>query len=90
MANRSERVKSSLKAMGEATAQQVRDEMGEEAEEYSVREIANRLDELVLNEPDEFGKVGDVYRWVVYYRFKAATHHPDFSSIPLKRCDLDH
>jgi len=46
--------------MGESTAQQVHDAM--ELNPYSVREVANTLDEMVLNEPDEFEKIGEAYR----------------------------
>ena len=46
--------------MGEGTAQQVHDAM--ELNPYSVREVANTLDEMVLNEPDEFEKIGEAYR----------------------------
>lgn len=46
--------------MGEGTAQQVHDSM--QPTPYSVREVENTLDELVLHEKQEFEKVGDVYR----------------------------
>jgi hypothetical protein len=67
---RYEAVKSRLKAMGEGTAQQVHDLLGEEAGAYSVREVENTLDELVLNEKEEFKKVGTAYRWTEHYRFR--------------------
>ena len=57
---RYETVKSRLRVMGEGTAQQVHDAM--ELSPYSVREVANTLDEMVLNEPDEFEKIGEAYR----------------------------
>jgi hypothetical protein len=65
---RYETVKSRLRAMGEGTAQQVRDSM--DPGPYSVREVENTLDELVLHEKQEFQKVGSVYRWTKHYRFR--------------------
>ncbi len=46
--------------MGEGTAQQVHDSM-DEANPYSVREVENTLDEMVIHERDYFEKVGGVY-----------------------------
>ncbi len=66
---RYETVKSRLRAMGEGTAQQVHDSM--EPTPYSVREVQSTLDEMVLAEQDEFGKVADMYRWKKHYRFRA-------------------
>ena len=60
-------VKSRLQAMGEATGQQVHDAM---EDQYPVREVENVLDELVQNEPDEFEKSGEVYRWKKSYRVR--------------------
>lgn len=60
-------VKSRLKAMGEGTGQQVHDAM---ANQYAVREVENVLEELVQNEPDEFEKAGELYRWKKSYRFR--------------------
>jgi hypothetical protein len=57
---RYETVKSRLRVMGEGAAQQVHDAM--ELNPYSVREVANTLDEMVLNEPDEFERIGETYR----------------------------
>jgi len=57
---RYETVKSRLRVMGEGAAQQVHD--ATELNPYSVREVANTLDEMVLNEPDEFEKIGEAYR----------------------------
>jgi len=54
-------VKSRLRAMGEGTAQQVHDAL--DPTPYSVREVENTLDEMVLAERDEFERVGRVYRW---------------------------
>jgi hypothetical protein len=65
---RYESVKSRLRAMGEATAQQVHDAM--EPTPYSVREVENTLDEMALAEQDEFEKVADLYRWKKSYRFR--------------------
>jgi site-specific recombinase XerD len=58
---RYEAVKHRLRAMGEGTAQQVRNSM--EPTPYSVREVENTLDEMALAEQDEFQKVGEMYRW---------------------------
>jgi hypothetical protein len=66
---RYEAVKSRLRAMGEGTAHQVHNSM--EPTPYSVREVQSTLDEMVLAEQDEFGKVGNVYRWKKHYRFRA-------------------
>jgi hypothetical protein len=73
---RYETVKSRLRAMGEGTAQQVHDSM--EPTPYSVREVEveNTLDEMALAEQDEFGKMGDVYRWKKHYRFHAGENQP--------------
>jgi len=60
-------VKSRLQAMGEATGQQEHDAM---EDQYPVRELENVLDELVQNEPDEFEKSGEVYRWKKSYRVR--------------------
>jgi hypothetical protein len=60
-------VKSRLKAMGEGTGQQVHDAM---TDQYAVREVENVLDELVKNEPNEFEKAGELYRWKKSYRFR--------------------
>ena len=65
---RYETVKHRLKAMGEGAAQQVHSSM--EPTPYSVREVENTLDELVLHEKQEFEKAGDVYRWKKHYRFR--------------------
>ena len=65
---RYEAVKSRLRAMVEGTAQQVHDSM--EPTPYSVREVQSTLDEMVLAEQDEFGKVADMYRWKKHYRFR--------------------
>jgi hypothetical protein len=43
----------------EGTAQQVHDSL--EPTPYSIREVENTLDEMVIHERDEFEKVGDVY-----------------------------
>jgi hypothetical protein len=64
---RYETVKSRLKAMGEGTAQLVHHAM--QPTPYSVREVENTLDELVVNEKEEFTKLGTVYRWSKHYRF---------------------
>ena len=63
------RVRSRLQAIVEGTARQVHDAM-EKPNPYSVREVENALDELVQNEPDEFGKAGEVYGWKKSYRFR--------------------
>ena len=55
--------------MAEATAQQVHDAL--ESTPYSIREVENTLDEMVLAEQDEFEKAGDVYRWKGSYRYDA-------------------
>lgn len=60
-------VKSRLQAMREATGQQEHDAM---EDQYPVRELENMLDELVQNEPDEFEKSGEVYRWKKSYRVR--------------------
>jgi len=65
---RYETVKSRLRAMGEGTAQQVHDALDPTL--YSVREVDNTLDEMVLAERDEFERVGRVYRWKKSYRFR--------------------
>jgi len=65
---RYEAVRSRLRAMGEGTAHQVHNSM--EPTPYSVREVQSTLDEMVLAEQDEFGKVGNVYRWKKHYRFR--------------------
>jgi hypothetical protein len=65
---RYEAVKHRLRAMAEGTAQQVHDSM--EPTSYSVREVANTLDEMALAEQDEFQKAGDLYRWKKHYRFR--------------------
>lgn len=65
---RYETVKSRLRAMGEGTAQRLRDSM--EPCPYSVREVENTLDEMALAEQDEFEKVADLYRWKKHYRFR--------------------
>ena len=65
--------KSRLKAMGEGTAQQVHESMNEESQRAcSIRDVENTLDELVINEKEEFTKTGDVYRWTKHYRFREA------------------
>jgi hypothetical protein len=56
---RYETVKSRLRTMAEGTAQQVHDSM--EPTPYSVREVENTLDEMVIHERDDFEKVGGVY-----------------------------
>jgi hypothetical protein len=61
-------VKSRLRVMGEGTSQQVHHSM--EPTPYSVREVENTLDELVLREKEEFTKLGAVYRWTKHYRFR--------------------
>jgi hypothetical protein len=66
---RYETVKSRLRAMGEGTAQQVHDAL--DPTPYSVREVENTLDELVVNEKEEFAKLGTVYRWLKHYRFSS-------------------
>jgi hypothetical protein len=71
---RYETVKSRLRAMGEGTALQVRDSM--EPTPYSVREVANTLDEMALAERGEFERVADVYRWKKSYRFRADENLP--------------
>ena len=53
---------------GEGTAQQVHNSM--EPTPYSVREVENTPDEMVIHERDDFDKVGDVYRWKKHYRFR--------------------
>ena len=58
---RYETVKSRLRAIGEATAQQVHDSM--EPSPYSVREVESTLGEIVLHEKEGFEKVDDSYRW---------------------------
>ena len=55
--------------MGEGTAQQVHDAL--DPTPYSVREVENTLDEMVLAEQDDFEKTGDVYRWKKSYRYDA-------------------
>jgi hypothetical protein len=65
---RYEAVKSRLRMMGEGTAQQVHDSM--EPSPYSVREVENTLDEMVIHERDDFEKVTNVYRWKKHYRFR--------------------
>ena len=67
--SRYEAVKSRLRALGEGTAQQVHDSM--EPSPYSVREVENTLDEMVIHERDEFEKLANVYRWKKHYRFRA-------------------
>src|SRR5260370_16894951 len=76
-------VRSRLQAIVEGTARQVHDAM-EKPNPYSVREVENALDELVQNEPDEFGKAGEVYGWKKSYRFlmgvvQACKHGLEFS-----------
>ena len=73
---RYERIKSRLKTMGEGTALQVHESMGEDAEAYSIHEVENTLDELVLHEKAEFRKVGAVYRWTKHYRFRTGENLP--------------
>lgn len=53
--------------MGQGTAQQVHDAL--DPTPYSVREVENTLDEMVLAEHDEFEKARGVYRWKKHYRF---------------------
>jgi hypothetical protein len=65
---RYEAVKSRLRAMGEGTSKQVHDSM--EPSPYSVREVENTLDEMVIHEHDEFEKLANVYRWKKHYRFR--------------------
>lgn len=65
---RYEAVKSRLRAMGEGTAQQVHDSM--EPTPYSVREVENTLDEMVIHEREDFERVGTVYRWKKHYKFR--------------------
>jgi hypothetical protein len=65
---RYETVKSRLRAMGQGTAQQVHDAI--EPSPYSVREVENTLDEMVLAERDEFERADAVYRWKKHYRFR--------------------
>ncbi len=62
-------VRSRLQGIVEGTGRQVHNAM-EKPNPYSVREVENVLDELVQNEPDEFGKAGEVYRWKKSYRFR--------------------
>jgi hypothetical protein len=62
-------VRSRLQGIGEGTGQQVHDAM-EKPNPYPQREVENVLDELVQKEPDEFEKVGEVYRWKKSYRFR--------------------
>jgi hypothetical protein len=62
---RYETVKSRLRAMGESTAQQVHHAM--EPSLYSVREVENTLDEIVLHEKEEFEKFDHLYRWKKSY-----------------------
>jgi hypothetical protein len=62
-------VRSRLQGIGEGTGQQVHDAM-EKPNPYSQREVENVLDELVQKEPEEFEKVGEVYRWKKSYRFR--------------------
>lgn len=64
---RYETVKSRLRAMGQGTAQQVHDAI--EPSPYSVREVENTLDEMMLAEQDEFERVDAVYRWKKHFRF---------------------
>lgn len=66
---RYETVKSRLRVIGEGTAQQVHDAI--DPSPYSVREVENTLDEMALAEPDEFGKVGEIYRWKKHHRFRS-------------------
>lgn len=66
--SRYEAVKSRLRAMGEGTAQQVHASM--EPSPYSVREVENTLDEVVIHERDDFDKSHGVYRWKKHYRFR--------------------
>ena len=68
--SRYERVKSHLRVIGEGTAAQVRHSIVEEPEAYLRREVQSTLDELVLNKPDEFEKIGNVYRWEKHGRFR--------------------
>ncbi len=66
--SRYEAVKSRLQAMGEGTAQQVHASI--EPSPYSVRDVENTLDEMVIHERDEFEKLANVYRWKKHYRFR--------------------
>lgn len=64
-------VKERVKAMGEGTAQQVLDAMNSEnPTPYSTKEVETQLGCLVEREPQEFSKVGFVYRWTKQYRFR--------------------
>jgi hypothetical protein len=65
---RYETVKSRLRAMGEGTAPQVHESM-DEPNPYSVREVENTLDEMVIHARDEVEKVGGVYQWKKSYPF---------------------
>lgn len=67
---RYEYVKAWLQAMGHGTAQQVYDAM-DQPNPHSQREVENVLEELVLNEPEEFEKVDVVYRCKKSYRSRA-------------------
>jgi hypothetical protein len=37
---------------------------------YSMREVENTLDELVVHEKKDFEKIGAVYQWTKHYRFR--------------------
>jgi len=67
--SRYERVKSRLRVMGEGTVAQVHGAISEEIDAYSEREVKSTLDELVLNESEEFEKIGALYRWTKHHRF---------------------
>jgi len=64
---RYEAVKSRLRALGQGTAQEVRDSM-DEPNPYSVREVENTLDEMVIHERGDVERVGSVYRWKGHFR----------------------
>jgi hypothetical protein len=65
---RYESVKSRLKAVAQATAQEVHAAM--DPSPYSIRGVENTLDEMALAEQDEFEKGADVYRWKKHHRFR--------------------
>jgi len=54
---RYEAVKSRLRALGQGTAQEVRDSM-DEPNPYSVREVENTLNEMVIHERGDVERVG--------------------------------
>ena len=72
---RYETVKSRLRAMVQSTAQRVHAAMPE-PNPYSLNEVKSTLNELVLAEPDEFERSGDVYCWKKLHRFPAGERRP--------------